>query len=585
MGSVPDKLLMPTLKFLDYRPDVSDANEGYSSRLRGVIPRADGYGPMPTLQALTGVLPAACRGSFVAYAPDGTVAIFAGTSTKLYKVNNTTFVWEDVSLSAGTYSTLSADANWVFCQFNDLVVATQKNAVMQVFDLTGGSAFANLGGSPPQAGWVGVVSEFIVACDLLDTPLRVHWCGLNAVTSWTAGTALSDFQDMPDGGRVRAVAEIANGVGLICQDKSFRRMIFAPGSQEIFQIGKLMGDRGILAPYSLVAGNGFAHLLSTRGFVEINADGALTPIGEERVDRTFLGQHALSVAVDIRNLAFDAGQMQLVQGAQDPQRSLVLWVYKSQAGASGLFDRGLIYHTTLKRWAPVEASGEYILQAARPGITLEGLDAIAPGVQSISNAVSNGGLIRLTVGSTAGWSTGDVKSVSGVGGVTAANGNWTVTVINGTTIDLQGSTFAGSYTSGGIVGGSIDALTISFDEISTSALPGLAAFTATHALALFTGAVAEAEIYTGEQNAEGARMEINGVRPITDASEVYASIVQRETLNGSETEGDESLIDEDGNCPVLESARHARVRLRYPAGAVWTFAKGAEVDVGEGSAV
>lgn len=69
---------------------------------------------------------------------------------------------------------------------------------------------------------------------------------------------------------------------------------------------------------------------------------------------------------------------------------------------------------------------------------------------AVTGAVNNGsGLIRLTMPSTALYSTGQVLYVSGVGGVTAANGQWTVTVIDATHIDLQGSAFAGVYTSGG----------------------------------------------------------------------------------------------------------------------------------------
>lgn len=65
--------------------------------------------------------------------------------------------------------------------------------------------------------------------------------------------------------------------------------------------------------------------------------------------------------------------------------------------------------------------------------------------------------VRLTVSSTTGMTTGDVRTVFGVGGTTEANGTWTITVIDGTHIDLQGTTFANLYTSGGSVYGKWDA--------------------------------------------------------------------------------------------------------------------------------
>ncbi len=70
---------------------------------------------------------------------------------------------------------------------------------------------------------------------------------------------------------------------------------------------------------------------------------------------------------------------------------------------------------------------------------------------AVSGAANNGsGLIRLTVATHA-LKTGDIISVKGVLGTTEANGRWTVTVIDSTTLDLQESTFTNAYTSGGTV--------------------------------------------------------------------------------------------------------------------------------------
>lgn len=74
---------------------------------------------------------------------------------------------------------------------------------------------------------------------------------------------------------------------------------------------------------------------------------------------------------------------------------------------------------------------------------------VSPASYAVSGAANNGsGLIRLTIASHV-FTTGDIAVVRGVGGTTEANGRWVVTVINSTTIDLQGSTFANAYTSGG----------------------------------------------------------------------------------------------------------------------------------------
>jgi hypothetical protein len=75
-----------------------------------------------------------------------------------------------------------------------------------------------------------------------------------------------------------------------------------------------------------------------------------------------------------------------------------------------------------------------------------------PSAITVTGAANNGsGLIRLTVSSTSTLSTGQEVSVSSVGGTTEANASWIITVISGTTLDLQGSTFTNTYTSGGLV--------------------------------------------------------------------------------------------------------------------------------------
>jgi hypothetical protein len=85
------------------------------------------------------------------------------------------------------------------------------------------------------------------------------------------------------------------------------------------------------------------------------------------------------------------------------------------------------------------------------------------GTLTVTGAASGtAGVVRLTVsgfgnnpsgGNTAtqGLVTGDIVNVTGVVGTTEANGNqFTITVVDGTHIELQGTTFVNAYVSGGI---------------------------------------------------------------------------------------------------------------------------------------
>lgn len=69
---------------------------------------------------------------------------------------------------------------------------------------------------------------------------------------------------------------------------------------------------------------------------------------------------------------------------------------------------------------------------------------------TVTGAVTSAGLIKLTV-TAHGYATGARVVVASVGGVPAATGVWTITVTSANDFTLDGSTFAGTYTSGGTV--------------------------------------------------------------------------------------------------------------------------------------
>lgn len=84
--------------------------------------------------------------------------------------------------------------------------------------------------------------------------------------------------------------------------------------------------------------------------------------------------------------------------------------------------------------------------------TKPGTDPNAVTYRNISGAADNGsGLIRLTLDTTNGMITGQQVTVRDVVGATEANGNWTITVVSLTEVDLNGSAFASAYSSGGYV--------------------------------------------------------------------------------------------------------------------------------------
>lgn len=363
---------MPLMQLGEYKPDISDYESQTSKSIVNVLPRADGYGPIKSLQAFSSALPAACRGLFSAIRSDGSPAIFAGTATRLYLMDNTDGTWDDVSLGGSAYSALSATATWQFRQFGNYVIAVQANVAPQVFTLGSSSAFAVLGGSPPQAAYIDIVGRFVVLSGLASYPYRIQWSGLNAVTTWD-GTNMSDYQDFPDGGVVRGVAGGENGV--IFQDSAIRRMSYV-GSPLVFQIERVAQDKGIFAPHAIVRAGDRIFYHSVQGFFVIEPGAYPREIGRERIDRTFFA-------------ALDKSNLQLFVGAPDPMGSRVFWAYKSSNGVSGLFDKLLCYDYVLDKWTVASVSGEYISTLSQPGMTLEGLDSVFGSLDDIPGSLDD----------------------------------------------------------------------------------------------------------------------------------------------------------------------------------------------------
>jgi hypothetical protein len=268
-------------------------------------------------------------------------------------------------------------------------------------------------------------------------------------------------------------------------------MVYSRGSPTIFDIDRVSDDIGILAPLSLIRGADRVFFYSSKGFFMMTPTGQPAPIGKERVDRTF--------GADV-----DTGSFQLFVGAPS-KASRVYWSYKSLAGQTGLFDKLLPYDWALDRWAPpIGVTGEFLAALAKPGLTLENLDAIS---------------------------------------------------------------------------GSVDALTFSRDDVSTAAIPHLAAVNAAHRLGFYNGAALEAILETPEQGVEARRMFVRGFRPITDAPAVFGAVRHRANVQTLAATTGETSVDAQGFCPQRIDTRYARAWLRIPAGTSWSFAMGVEPDV------
>ncbi len=602
---------MPVLFFSEYRPDVSDYEGNSSQNITNVVPRGDGYGPFPGFSAFTSALPATPFGSYAARKNDGSIAIFAGTANKLYMLSNTSGTWTDVSRSGGTYGALATGALWRFAQFNNFVFATQVNDNLQIFDLTSSTAFADRADSNcPAAAYITVVNSFLVLSGI-STPnvYRVQWSGLNDVSSssaFTPGVNSADFQDLADGGIVHGVS--GGEYGVIFQDTSLRRLLYSPGSPFVFQIDRIAVDDGLLAPYSIIQSGNNVFWVGPFGFKMLSPGGLPTPIGKERVDRTFMAD-------------CDFTHPELLIGSNDPTHTRVMWAYKSVGNSANTADKLLIYDWALDRWTLV-AGGGYgngvmnLTPLGQINLSLEGVDAAfgqgtpiaitsyttaaAGSIFTVpSQTLTAGAGVQITVSAT---------STSTLPAALVPHTPYYITALNltptsfslttsggiGTAITTSGTTSAALATTtfitlpATVVNGalnyaveSIENLSIgTLDSISNASLIALSAVSTSNTFGFFTGPNLQATLETPEQGGDGKRMFNRGFRVVSDATtgSILGSASYREGPQSARQYTPENSSNARGYVPLRVSTRYSRNKVRIPQATSWTYVAGVEAD-------
>lgn len=328
---------------------------------KGVLPGPNSYLPWPGLTTLSEALATgACRGAFAARTENGDISIFAGTATKLYKYVDAVTAWTDVTRASGGDYALASDEFWSFDQYGDTLIACQKTDDVQSIDITSGTNFAALSGSPPKARFVRTVGDQIVLAGLAANPNRIQWCGRNNITFWTVGQQDADFQDFPDGGFVNGITSRQGG--LVFQEGAISQFV-PTADRSIFQFRRFENARGLIAPYSLVPVGAISYYLSEDGFYATDGSGASGAIGADLVDDWFKD-----------NVNYD--RIYSVVGAADPIRQRVFWLFPTGSNTTDYHDHILCFDWALKRWTHADLTASYIFGAATAGYTLEGLDAL-----------------------------------------------------------------------------------------------------------------------------------------------------------------------------------------------------------------
>jgi len=242
------------ITFTEWTPDQPSIVENLSVALN-VAPAAVGFIPLPLAEdyssAASENLNNVFAGKFSA-----TTNIFAGGTTKLFKLDGSTLALNNVS-KTGNYTGVD---RWKFTQFGDTVIAANNVNKLQSFTLGSSTLFDDLAVAAPVAKYVTVVRDFVVAANLDggSNANKVQWSNINDETNWTAGAASqSDYQIIPDGGNITGIT--GGETGLILLERAVVRMSYI-GSPLFFQFDTIARNVGCIEGGSVAQYGGILSL-------------------------------------------------------------------------------------------------------------------------------------------------------------------------------------------------------------------------------------------------------------------------------------------------------------------------------------
>lgn len=348
----------------EWKPDIAPHLTDSLITARNVYASANGYRPVKAPSEIAPALTGGFRGGGSFVSSDGTARMIAGDETDLYSLSGG--VWGSVvgSLSVSTF--------WDFAQFGDDVISTNGGSPLS-FDLAAGTAGA-LGGSPPTADMCMVVGDFVFLLRTDGDVNAVSWCDQGDPNEWSSGFA--GTQPLYSGGKIMGRA--GGEYGLILKRFAIVRASFTGDQTNPFQFDTISTNYGCAAEKSVAQAGDLVFCWSDRGFIQIQA-GAITPIGVEKVDRTFRETYSLS---DMANM----------WACVDPERTLVLWVMPGRVWC---------YNWALGKWTDWSFSVQAAFASFSENTTLEQLDALYGDLDSIPYSLDDprfqGGDPRLTI--------------------------------------------------------------------------------------------------------------------------------------------------------------------------------------------
>ena len=332
-----------------FLPDADPSQPGILTACNGWLPSPRGMHTAYTAaNAAYDALPAACKGLYLSRLTDGSVELYAGTTTRLYKLSDPN--WTNVTLG-GDSADYSVTSAWRFATLGDITLAVNKENRMQRFT-SGDTDFVLVESGAVQAPRASVICTLLgfVMVGAYDQSGYVgdgwHCSALQNYLDWdTTGTgtqcASGRLLDTP--GEITAL-KVLNETAIFFKARSIYRAVYQ-GLPFVWTFQLLSSDIGAVnheavvdLNYALVfMGYDSVWMMAGDG-VPQRIDGGIREWLFNDIDRTYIGN---------------------VQGLYDRDRGLVYFFYPTRTDGTGALTAWIAWHVESRRWGAGSLSIEW----------------------------------------------------------------------------------------------------------------------------------------------------------------------------------------------------------------------------------
>jgi hypothetical protein len=345
--------------FGPWAPDAGEMEPNICMIADGVLPKAIGYGPSPslTVDAGAGALPDDPRGVISLVLNDGSWKVYAGTDADIHSLDSG-YEWDALG---GAFNVTDGD-DWSFQHFGSYLLATNTTDGLQAYNVETPAGFTAIAdaGDPAE---IFVCANMVFGLDCLDGSSArnnrlIKNSDFNSFTDWENGAA--DEQPLEDGGKLLRGFDLKDGAAFILQDRATRLLQFGnAGGGALYSLRKVSDGLGAVGKRCCVGYDGAVYWIATDGFRRFTLGGGIETIGAGQVDEWFFNE-------------VDQGGLDLVQGQIDPFAKMVWWRYKVQGAVSNvIFERLIGYSWKWKRWVTSAVQTTYLANIATPATVLD----------------------------------------------------------------------------------------------------------------------------------------------------------------------------------------------------------------------